>query len=114
MTEYPIRAGACEWINPLMKIQYASCWACRFGSCPGGWHTWADADDREFAAERGRPDPSDQKCGCVCADGPAREDPEPEWDSLERHPCPVCGEPGPCAYDTEGRALIHATTEEDL
>ncbi len=29
-------------------------------------------------------------------------------------PCPECGQVGACAYDTEGRPLIHATnTEED-
>lgn len=28
-------------------------------------------------------------------------------------PCPECGQVGACAYDTEGRALIHATTGDD-
>ena len=27
-------------------------------------------------------------------------------------PCAECGEVGACAYDSEGRALIHATTED--
>lgn len=27
-------------------------------------------------------------------------------------PCLVCGESGACAYDDEGRALIHAAYEE--
>jgi hypothetical protein len=26
-------------------------------------------------------------------------------------PCPVCGEQGACAYDAEGRPLIHTDTE---
>jgi hypothetical protein len=28
-------------------------------------------------------------------------------------PCPECGQAGACAYDAEGRALIHVTTEDD-
>lgn len=28
-------------------------------------------------------------------------------------PCPECGQVGACAYDAEGRALIHALTEDD-
>lgn len=28
-------------------------------------------------------------------------------------PCPECGQRGACAYDTEGRALIHAITDRD-
>lgn len=30
---------------------------------------------------------------------------------LEVEPCPVCGEQGACAYDAEGRPLIHTDTE---
>lgn len=26
-------------------------------------------------------------------------------------PCPICGAQGPCAYDAEGRPLIHTDTE---
>jgi hypothetical protein len=35
---------------------------------------------------------------------------------LERrlaNPCPECGQHGACAYDAEGRPLIHATTDDD-
>jgi hypothetical protein len=35
---------------------------------------------------------------------------------LERRladPCPECGQSGACAYDTEGRALIHVTTDDE-
>jgi hypothetical protein len=28
-------------------------------------------------------------------------------------PCPECGQRGACAYDTEGRALIHVTEDDD-
>lgn len=31
--------------------------------------------------------------------------------SLVVEPCPVCGSDGACAYDTEGRPLIHTDTE---
>lgn len=32
---------------------------------------------------------------------------------VSRGPCPECGEPGACAWDSEGRALIHATDERE-
>lgn len=28
-------------------------------------------------------------------------------------PCPECGEVGACAYDSEGRPLIHATSDQE-
>lgn len=28
-------------------------------------------------------------------------------------PCPECGQVGACAYDADGRALIHVTESED-
>lgn len=49
--------------------------------------------------------------GCPPDDG---YDPDDEPDELVDLPeCPVCGERGECAYDIEGRPLIHATPEED-
>ena len=42
-------------------------------------------------------------------------DDEPTWDGpdldvqVSREPCPECGAPGACAWDSEGRPLIHAT-----
>jgi len=33
--------------------------------------------------------------------------------SIDAGPCPECGEVGACAYDSEGRALIHVTPDED-
>lgn len=39
---------------------------------------------------------------------------EPDVDPQVRaQPCPECGEHGACAWDSEGRPLIHATTAED-
>lgn len=28
-------------------------------------------------------------------------------------PCPECGQRGACAYDVEGRPMVHAVTEDD-
>ena len=28
-------------------------------------------------------------------------------------PCPVCGEFGACAYDSEGRPMLHTSTEDE-
>jgi hypothetical protein len=33
--------------------------------------------------------------------------------SLDTKPCLECGEAGACAYDSEGRPLIHAEVTED-
>ncbi|EYR64267.1 hypothetical protein N866_13530 [Actinotalea ferrariae CF5-4] len=33
---------------------------------------------------------------------------------VSRDPCPECGEPGACAWDSEGRPLIHASDGADL
>lgn len=32
---------------------------------------------------------------------------------LSAPPCEVCGEPGACMFDSEGRPLIHTRDEED-
>ena len=89
------------------------CWACQLDRCPHEPHDWADGDDIEGAAMVGRPDPTGEPCTCPCASGPTLADePEPEWDSLDATPCPVCHAPGACSYDAEGRPLIHTTEEE--
>lgn len=38
-----------------------------------------------------------------------------EWELTDRlaNPCPECGQRGACAYDAEGRALIHVSEGED-
>lgn len=33
--------------------------------------------------------------------------------SSQYDPCPECGERGPCAYDAEGRPMVHVPTPED-
>lgn len=46
--------------------------------------------------------------------GPVDDIGHPDYDtpvSLNATPCVTCGEVGACAYDIEGRALIHATEE---
>ena len=50
-------------------VCYAKCWPCSFGSHydPPQWHTWADDEDIENAANTGQPDPSASRCGCSCA-----------------------------------------------
>ena len=44
-------------------------------------------------------------------------DTEPDYDddlpTNDLTPCPECGELGACAYDAEGRALIHVINEAD-
>jgi hypothetical protein len=95
-------------------VCYAKCESCQCNSHPGGWHTWAGPDDIEHAKATSQPDPTTGKCGCWCADGPKLE-PEPDSDplSLDMERCPICGEEGACAYDSEGRALIHSEAFED-
>ena len=48
--------------------------------------------------------------------GPVDDIGHPDYDepttSIDATPCPECGEVGPCAYDSEGRALIHATEDD--
>jgi len=97
-------------------VHYARCWPCMLdGPCPGGWHTWADEEDVRHALNTGQPDPSDKICGCPCAVGPVLdpEPDEPDWESLEREPCLICGEPGACGYDAEGRPMVHAIGYDD-
>lgn len=44
---------------------------------------------------------------------PDPEDIDPDELTAQTDPCPECGERGACAYDAEGRALIHTTKEDD-
>jgi hypothetical protein len=94
-------------------MSFWRCWPCLYGYCPGGGHSWADDDDLRQTAEDGGPDPRGQLCGCSCAHGPSLDaEPEPDESSLDAEPCPVCGELTACAWDSEGRALIHAWVGE--
>lgn len=38
---------------------------------------------------------------------------EMELEARLADPCPACGQVGACAYDGEGRALIHVTEDGD-
>ena len=47
---------------------------------------------------------------------PQPADGDDDWDPLEPVPlgvCPVCGSTTACGYDEQGRALIHASDDED-
>lgn len=96
-------------------VHYARCEPCMWGSHPGGWHSWAGPDDIEHARATGQPDPSTRRCACDCvAEEPNRSELELDPDaSLEVLPCPVCGEPGACSYDSEGRPLIHTYNDDE-
>lgn len=52
-------------------VCYTKCWACMYGSHfdPPRPHPWADADDREHAANTGQPEPTGN-CACQCARTP--------------------------------------------
>ena len=53
-----------------IRICYAKCEPCQFGDHydEAEWHSWAGEDDIVHFAATGQPDPSDQRCGCRCAD----------------------------------------------
>jgi len=98
-------------------VCYARCWQCSLTeNCPGGWHTWADPDDIEWALAQGKPDPSSSKCGCPCADGPVLDlghEGEPDYDSIDATPCPVCQADGACGFDNDDRPWIHVIVEDE-
>jgi hypothetical protein len=107
-------AALVTWPNGAV-ICYAKCAACQFQQCPGGEHRWADGDDIEHAESIGRPETAEGTCGCPCAKGPVVELEPPDIDevSLDGPPCHLCGAPGACGYDAEGRPYIHASWDED-
>ena len=105
-------------------VHYARCWSCMLGQHypTPTWHTWADSDDVEHARATGQPDPSTGRCGCPCVNDadfcakygtPEPEPPDIDEVSLDGAPCAECGAAGACAYDNEGRPLIHTTDEEE-
>ena len=67
------------------------------------------ADDRDAM--------SDDDFWATVLDQPAElfddSTPDSNVTQLDPTPCPVCGEPGACSYDSEGRPLIHTTGEDD-
>lgn len=86
-----------------------TCWSCLLAAHPGGVHDWADAEDVRAMAPH---DPRGEPCPCPCS-ATEPEDPEPEITSLDAQACPACGAGGACAYDIQGRTLIHASTDEE-
>ena len=103
-------------VGPAGIVHYTRCWACQTLQHPGGWHQWADSTDVDHAAATGQPDPSGQKCGCDCADGPERDigdgfdenDPASLWAAV----CPVCDAIGECGRDSDDRPWVHTFEEE--
>lgn len=96
---------------------------CTIGCCPGCQDCWG----MSIGCHQ-NPCRCDRPCTCRWAD----EDTDPKWrDGCNRHddrtdgrrwrdvepeeleyvtisdPCPECGQVGPCAYDVEGRPMIH-------
>lgn len=99
-------------------IHYARCWECMLAQCPGGEHRWACDEDIEHAVKIGKPETAEGRCACHCYDEPERQDEPPEPNDIERvsidgPPCHLCGAPGACGYDPEGRPYIHASWDED-
>ena len=113
-------------------VCYTKCWNCMLNQAhmsPPQWHTWADLEDIDHAVATGQPDPSTNRCGCACADvdavqpawdtglwqGPDHDDDDYSSTTWQDSPCPECGESGACAWDAEGRPLVHAidTSAED-
>lgn len=55
-------------------VCYAKCWECNLGECPGGAHTWMDADDIDCDPAVVYPTSPegwaalavDRPCGCPC------------------------------------------------
>lgn len=97
-------------------VHYARCWDCMTMQCPGGQHRWACQEDIYHAVSIGKPESAEGRCGCPCYDEPEREvEPEPDIEqvSIDGPPCHLCGAPGACGYDPEGRPYIHASWDED-
>lgn len=111
----PAAHGGLEFasIGPAGITHYARCEPCMYGSCPGGWHSWAGPEDVEHAAKTGQVHPGAKRCACDCATGPVIEQdgPDIELESLTVEPCPLCGAAGACAYDAEGRPMIHTDAD---
>jgi hypothetical protein len=107
-----------------IRVCYNRCHSCMAGFHfnPPAEHRWADLEDIQHAKAAGYPEPTGL-CGCPCAHG----EPVPNIDAgmvendqfdvdetgmVLGDPCPECGEVGVCAYDQEGRPMIHTTSPE--
>lgn len=93
----------------------ARCWPCITGQHPGGDHRWADSEDIAHAASIGKPESAEGVCGCRCVNEPEQDGPDepPDYMPLAIGTCYTCGAEGACAYDEQGRALIHADGAEE-
>lgn len=79
------------------------CWAqCAFGE-EAGPHTWIMDGTRCGVCGAFKAPPIDE----------SDEGPDDPPDQLDLTPCPLCGAYGPCGWDHEGRALIHAIPADD-
>lgn len=111
------RFGFGPALIPLGQPFPHRCWSCLLGQCPGGPHEWADVDDVEEMVWHGHDNPAGQPCACPCTLGPSLgpdiEPPDIDEVSLNAQPCPVCAADGACAYDDQGRPLIHTTEGEE-
>lgn len=102
----------------VMTVHHVRCESCMCGQHPKGPHGWAELEDIIHALRTGQPDPAGQSCGCDCVNEEPDElepdeDPEEYIRVAMAGPCLTCGEPAACAYDAEGRPLIHAVEDDD-
>ena len=112
-TEHLTFASAYIGPDGSVRVHYARCEPCMYGQHDGGPHGWAGPEDIAHALATGQPDPTGSPCACDCTKEPPREPDEPDFESVDQTTCDLCGEVGACAYDTEGRPLIHAQEDDD-
>jgi len=106
-------ASAYVGTDGSVRVHYARCEPCMFGQHDGGPHDWAGPEDIAHAKATDQPDPTGQPCACRCTKEPPRGPEELDFESVDQGVCDLCGEVGACAYDTEGRPLIHAQGGDD-
>lgn len=97
---------------------FARCDACACGMhyAEPTPHSWAGPEDVAHALATGQHDPSESQCACWCTtegdpDAMVLAEDQLDADSLDVEPCEICGEPGACAYDAEGRPMIHTAVQ---
>lgn len=90
-----------------------------FGQRDACWPCWAQIAFGEEDATRDHDWIMDgARCG-VCGAHKAPppdetgEEPDDQPEQIDAVPCPMCGQPGACGYDEQGRALIHAIPADD-
>jgi hypothetical protein len=75
--------------------------------CPEAAMRAAMTDSEFWAHVFPQPDPAGERSP------DDQEIAEYELNARLADPCPECGQRGACAYDTEGRALIHVATDDE-